>query len=86
MRDVPDAEAALKAWRKARKALMQRMEKHGYTNPRLTAETLLQKLRSGEISSTEISRYVWRFEEEELTKFMDLLPQWMIERKHDSNV
>jgi hypothetical protein len=29
MRDVPDAEPALKAWRKARKALMHHMEKHG---------------------------------------------------------
>jgi hypothetical protein len=29
MRDVPDAEVALKTWKKARKALMQHMEKHG---------------------------------------------------------
>ena len=29
MRDMPDAEAALKAWKKARKALMQHMENHG---------------------------------------------------------
>ena len=55
-------------------------------NPRLTAETLLQKLRSGEISAAEISRYAWRLQEEEFRKFMDLLPQWMNERKHDSNV
>ena len=54
-------------------------------NPRLTAEELLDKLRSGEISTTEISRYAWRLEEEEFTKFMDLLLPWMNERKHDSN-
>lgn len=46
-------------------------------DPRLTADALLQKLRSGEIRSTEISRYAWRLEEEELTKFMDLLLPWM---------
>ena len=50
-------------------------------NPRLLAEELLQKLRSGEIRSTEISRYVSRFEEEELTKFIALLLPWMNERK-----
>ena len=55
-------------------------------NPPLTAEELLQKLRSGEIRTTELSRYVWRFEEAELTKFMDLLLPWMNGRQHDSNV
>ena len=55
-------------------------------SPRLTAEELLQKLRSGEIRTTEISRYAWRLEEEEFTKFMDLLLPWMIERKYDQNV
>jgi hypothetical protein len=28
MRDVPDGDAALKAWKKVRKALMHHMEKH----------------------------------------------------------
>ena len=55
-------------------------------NPRLTAEELLDKLRSSEIRTTEISRYAWRLEEEEFTKFMDLLLPWTIERKYDSNV
>jgi hypothetical protein len=55
------------------------------TSPRLTAEQLLDKLRSGEIRTTEISRYVWRFEEEELTKFMDLLLPWMNERKRNAD-
>ena len=55
-------------------------------NPRLTAEELLDKLRSGDIRTIEISRYAWRLEEEEFTKFMDLLLPWMIERKYDQNV
>jgi hypothetical protein len=55
-------------------------------NPRLTAEELLQKLSSGEIRSTELSKYAWRLQAEELTKFMNLLLPWMNERKHDSNV
>jgi hypothetical protein len=54
-------------------------------SPRLTAEELLRKLRSGEIRSTEISKYAWRLQEEELTKFMDLLLPWMNERESYSN-
>jgi hypothetical protein len=55
-------------------------------NPRLTAEELLEKLRSGEIGSNEISRYAWRLQEEELTKLMGLLLPWMNERKRGLNV